>query len=272
MDIFKNETGKLEPPHGNVTIKAGVAFATDQDMYFVAKWNELLGRYNAARLFLRKTQEEDWDYWFMRLEDEDFQKAAELYIKSNLYETALINYNILVDLSWAITYVSAEYALYSFDKEGNITNVKEVRGMHPIEEAYSLLRKTEEGVSTPHAKGNPFDYLKTMAPEFSSAVDLIIDFWKEFSNSDIRNLYNYIKHKGKPIYKEIEETLGGKAVHFWIGKEEYPSDIRDVQKIISLEDGIKELIDFDDNILFPYIEHLIEELIIAVNPSPMAYM
>ena len=111
-----------------------------------------------------------------------------------------------------------------------------------------------------------------MVPEFSSAVDLIIDFWKGFSNSNIRNLYNYIKHKGKPLYEEVEEIRGGKALQLVIGKEEYPSDIRDVQKIIGLEKSINELIDFDDNILFPYIEQLIEALKDAVDPSPMAYM
>lgn len=273
MDIFKNEIfGKLEPPEGNVVIPIGTALPTDRDMYFVSKWKELFERYSVARLFLRKTQEKNWDYWFVRLKDEDFQKAAEVFIKANLYETALINYNILVDLSWTITYVSAEYALYKFDKDGNITNAEAVSGMHPIEEAYRLLRKTEEGVSTPHAKGNPFDYLKIMTPEFSQAVDLIIEFWKEFSNSNIRNLYNYIKHKGKPLYRESEEILGQKAMSIWIEKEEYPSDIRDVQKIIGLEDGIKELIDFDDNLLFPYLDRLIRELKDVVNPSPMAYI
>lgn len=273
MDIFKNDIfGKLEPPHGNVTIQTGIALPTDKDMYFVSKWNELFERYSVARLFLRKTQEMEWDYWFVRLKDKDFQKAAEVFIKANLYETALINYNILVDLSWTITYVSAEYALYKFDKEGNVTNAEAVSGMHPIEEAYRLLRKTEEGVTTPHAKGNPFDYLKAMTPEFSAAVNLIIDFWKEFSNSNIRNLYNYIKHKGKPLYRESEEILGKKAMQLWIDKEEYPADIRDIQKIVGLDDGIRELIDFDDNLLFPYVDRLIEELQKAVNPSPMAYM
>ena len=99
------------------------------------------------------------------------QRAVELIFKSNLYETALLNYNILVDLSWTITYVSAEYVLYSFDKDGNVTNAEDVSCMHPIEEAYDLLRKTENGVSTPHAEGNPFAYLKKMVPEFSPAVD-----------------------------------------------------------------------------------------------------
>lgn len=57
-----------------------------------------------------------------------------------------------------------------------------------------------------------------------------------------------------------------------INKEEYPSDIRDVQKIVGLEQGINELIHFDDDILFPYIQKLLEFLNTAVDPSPMAFM
>ena len=143
--------------------------------------------------------------------------------------------------------------------------------MHSIEEAYDLLRKTENGVVTPHAYGNPFAYLKTMRPEFSNAMDTIIRFWEEFSNSNIRQLYNYIKHKGKPLYQEVEEISAGKVWEILIGKEEYPSDIRDVQKIISVDQGIQELINFDNNTLFPYIEELLDELKEAVKPSPMAY-
>ena len=56
-----------------------------------------------------------------------------------------------------------------------------------------------------------------------------------------------------------------------IGNEEYPSDIRDVQKMISVDAGLKELIDFDNNMLFPYIEKLLGQLKTAVEPSPMAF-
>lgn len=228
-DMFINEIfGTLEPPHGTI-IKEGTSLPTNQDIYFASKWNELFERYSTARIFLRKTQEEDWDYWFNRIDKPDVQKAVELIFKSNLYETALLNYNILVDLSWTIIYVSAEYVLYSFDKDGNVTNAEDVSCMHPIEEAYDLLRKTENGVATPHAEG-------------------------------------------KPAYREIEEFRGGKAMRLLINKEEYPSDIRDVQKIVGLEQGINELIHFDDDILFPYIQKLLELLNTAVDPSPMAFM
>ena len=158
-NLFTNDIfGTIEPPHETKFNLIGTVLPTNQDMYFAAKWNEIFNRYCSARIFLRKTQEDNWDYWFNPIEKPDVQKAMELTFKAELYETALINYNILVDLSWTIAYVSAEYALYTFDDEGNITNARDVRGMHPIEEAYDLLRKTENGVSTPHAQGNPFDY------------------------------------------------------------------------------------------------------------------
>ena len=222
-DIFE----KIEPPH-DVSFKiVGTALPTNQDMYFVAKWHEIFERYTSARLFVRKALEDNWDYWFNKMEDEKVQCAIEYKFKAELYETALLSYNILVDLSWAWTYVSAEYLLYNFDADGNVTNAKDVCGMHPIEEAYELLRKTENGVSTPHAEGNPFNYLKVMRPEFSDAVDTIVDFWKVFSNSSIRNLYNFVKHKGKPLYEEVENLRGGKVMSILIGNEEYPSDIRD---------------------------------------------
>lgn len=272
-DIFTGDIFEaVQPPHSISFELEGTHLPANQDLYFVAKWHEIFERYTTARLFLRKAMEDSWDYWFKRIEDEKIQHAIEYKFKAELYETALLNYNILVDLTWAWTYVSAEYVLYTFDNEGNITNSKDVCGMHPIEEAYELLRKTENGVSTPHAEGNPFNYLKVMRPEFSDAVDTIIEFWKSFSNSPIRNLYNFIKHKGKPLYEEVEEPCGGKVMFIHIGNEEYPSDIRDVQKVISVDRGLQELIKFDNNILFPYVKKLLEQLKIAVDPSPMAFL
>lgn len=272
-DMFKNDIFNTIQPPKKVTFNLeGTAIPSNQDYYFISKWNEIFNRYCSARIFLRKTEEDNWDYWFNPVSNSEHQKALELIFKAELFEMALLNYNILVDLSWTITYVSAEYVIYKFDKDGNIINPQEIQGMLPIEESYEMLRKTENGVSTPHAEGNPFDYLRVMQPQFTKAIDLIIEFWKEFSNSNIRGLYNYIKHKGKPVYKEVEAMRSDRVFTLKIGNIDYPSDIRDVQRIISLEDGISELIRFDDEKLFPYIEKLIQLLTKAVDPSPMALM
>ena len=271
-DIFKTDIFTSIQRNSNKKFQlVGSSLPTNQDIYFLSKWDEIFERYCSARLFIRKTFETNWDYWFNPVEDGEIQKAIEYKFKSDLYETALINYNILVDLSWTSTYVSAEYILYKFDSNNNIINATEISGMTPIEEAYKLLRKTENGVSTPHAEGNPFDYLKKMAPEFSELIDLIISFWKDFSQSDIRSVYNFIKHKGKPTYKEIERIRGGKAFSINISGSEYPSDIRDVQMELVLEDEIQKLVSFDDMTLFPYIEKLLKSLNAIINPSPFIF-
>lgn len=264
-DIFQG----VEPPSSSKYNLVGVKLPTSQDVYFMSKWHELFERYEMARIFLRKTEEDDWDYWFNRVDDATTQKGIELMFKSQMLETALINYNILVDLTWTMTYVSAEYVLYKFDKEGNIVNADEIVGMHTIDESFDMLRKAENGVSTPHEEGNPFQYLKVMRPEFSGAIDLIIEFWKNFSNSEIRSIYNYIKHKGTPCYSEIEALRDTRFLNLIIGKESYPTDIRDVRKILSMNKLIEELRRFDDEKLYPYIVELVEKLKIAVDPSPM---
>ena len=275
-DIFTNDIfSEIMPPSNKAYSLIGLSLPSNQDIYFMAKWHELFERYQSARLFLRKAYEGEWESWFNPAKDDNEKKTAESddyirwFYKAELYETALVNYNMLVDLSWAMTYVCAEFMLYKFDKDGNVVNAGSVQGMHPIDEAMEMLRKVENGTVAPTAEDNPFEYLKKMAPQFEGAVNLIINFWNKFGNSDIRILYNFIKHKGKPVYAEQEKYTGYKAFGLRMGDQDYPTDIRDVQKKVSVENGIKELIAFDDDELFPYIKELIEDLKKAVNPSPM---
>lgn len=42
--------------------------------------------------------------------------------------------------------------------------------------------------------------------------------------------------------------------------------------MISVENGLKELIEFDNNLLFPYVKNLLGQLKVAVDPSPMAFL
>jgi len=271
-DLFKTDifNSSISPPNSSSFSLIGSALPTNQDLYFMSKWHEIFSRYQSARIFLREANKdslEDWEHWFSLSGSEDDELFKLMFI-SEMYETSLINYNILVDLSWTFTYVSAEYVLYKFDEKGNILNSSETYGMMPIDQAWDALRNMEGKVTTPTAQNNPFGYLKIMRPEFCDSIDLIIDFWNQFSNSNIRNMYNYIKHKGKPIYKEINDYNPTRFFGLKIGNDDYPSDIRDIQKIVNLFDGINELIEFDDNKLFPYLIKLIEELKIAVNPSP----
>lgn len=240
---------------------------SNKDVFFRAKQEELLQHYESARIFLLETETDDWNHWFELDEKDkiDKQEIFELLYMERMFECSLMYYNIIVDLSWTLCYVSVEYVLYEKGKKININELMN------IEDAYNTMRKAENLVSNPNGEDNPFKYLKKMCPEFEKAINLIVDFWKMFSETNIRNLYNFIKHKGRPLYEEEEKFKGAKAINLIIKNESCPTDIRDIQKRVSLKKSIAELKKFDDIVLFPYIKNLFELLEEAVNPSPFVF-
>ena len=57
-DIFEG----VEPPSSSKYYLIGTKLPTSQDVYFVSKWHELFERYETARIFLSKAEEDNWDY------------------------------------------------------------------------------------------------------------------------------------------------------------------------------------------------------------------
>ena len=110
-----------------------------------------------------------------------------------------------------------------------------------------------------------------MCPAFSDTLDFIIAFWQDFAGSPIRWKYNYLKHKGSLCYEEIQKLEPRRMFSLRINDQNCPSDIRDVQKTISLADAIEELRTFDDEKLFPYVESLFIQLEDLVKPSPLIF-
>lgn len=158
---------------------------------------------------MNETENTDWDHWFTRVEQEEAQQYFELTFKAYFYEVALTYYNIVVDLSWTTCYLATEFAL---THQGVRINFG---GIRPIEEAFELMRKAENLVTNPNAEENPFGYLKGMCPEFSTAIEMIISFWSWYGQSNIRQMYNFCKHKGKPMYTEIQELSGPSFMGFF---------------------------------------------------------
>jgi hypothetical protein len=266
---FRTDVFSLDVPHNSKFEFVGARLPSNLDVLFRAKHKELCEQYVTARLFMHKTETEgeEWEYWFNRLEDPKLQEIFELKIKSTLYESALMFYNIVVDLSWALCYICCEFACTVKGKRISID------GMKSIEEAYEILRSAERNVTSPTAENNPFDYLKKIAPEYIPAIDCITDFWRGFSDTPIRKTYNYCKHKGKPVYKELaayqEPRFLGMYIQDNSGKKtQVSSDIRDVQMELSLVDEIIRLNEFDDEILFPYIQKLLQTIEDIIKPSP----
>ena len=266
---FRNDIFTLTPSPKRTFNLFGAKVPGAKGVYFRAKQNEIIDQYAAARIFLKETETDDWEHWFTKLEDAKYNDVFKLIFSAYFYESALTYYNIVVDLSWTICYISAEY----------VFNLKQtpilLSGVKPIEEAYDLLRQAENNVTNPTSEDNPFQYLKKMCPEYTTAIDLIIDFWKEFSNTEIRKKYNFFKHKGKPAYDEIENFRDSSMIGLYVEQNgqrtEMVSDTQDVKYKISLSDSIEELYKFDEEKLFPYLRSLFEELERLVDPSPMVF-
>lgn len=266
---FKTDVFSLDVPHNSKFELGGAKLPSILDVLFRAKHKELHEQYVTARLFMHKTETtgDEWNYWFNHFEDAQIQEVFETKIKSTLYESALMFYNIVVDLSWTLCYVCGEFAC---TVEGERVSVD---GMKPIEEAYKILRSAERNVTNPTAENNPFDYLKRVAPDYAPAIDCIIEFWNGFSDTSIRKIYNYCKHKGKPVYTELETHQGPKFLGIYVQdksgrKTQISSDIRDVQMKLSLMDEIARLKAFDDEVLFPYIQKLLRIIEGIKKPSP----
>lgn len=245
----------------------GASLPSSKDVYFRSKQIEIIEQYAAARIFMEETENTDWDHWFTGIQDDEVHKGLEMTYKAYFYEVALMYYNIVIDLSWTACYLAAEFAL---TKQGNRIDFG---GIQPVEEAYELMRKAENLVTNPNAEENPFGYLKIMCPEFSTAIDMIIDFWSDYGHSNIRQRYNFCKHKGKPIYTEIEQYKGSRIMGFYRedgdgNRVQLVSDPDDVRLKCSLVESIEELRTFDNNQLFPYICGLLRELERVIDPSP----
>ena len=214
---------------------------------------------------------EPWNHWFNPVDDQNATEAFHLIFRSHFYETALFYYNAVVDISWTLCYVAIEFACSNKGVRVDISGIK------PIEEAAELLRRAEGNVTSPTAEDNPFSYLKLMCPEFEPAIDQIISFWNSFSSSEIRKRYNFCKHKGRPAYEEIEKLSAGRVMGFYVKNNttgqmtQVASDPRDVRYSFSLEAAISELRDFDDAVLFPYVQKLISTIETILKPSPMVF-
>lgn len=269
MIDFKNDIFLLEPPNKRKFSLIGTSIPTNKDLYFRTKQREIIDQYAAARIFLRETETDDWSHWFNQVDDKENNTAFQKIFSAYFYETALMYYNIVVDLTWTLCYVSAEFSISVGSERVDF------EGCKPAEEAYRLLRNAENTVTTPTAETNPFAYLQKMCPDYSESIRIITEFWNTFNSSPIRKKYNYCKHKGKPAYKEIEDLRGsGRLFHLSIqltdssNPVQIASDIRDVQWVQSLSDNILELQKFDDEQLYPYVKALLEELEKVIKPSP----
>ncbi len=262
---FDSDVFDLYPPRKVTFPLVSATFPSDKDIFFRAKQKETLDRYQAARRFMYEIDTDDWNHYFDPVEDRTANEYFQITYRSQFYEAALLFYNTVVDLSWISCYVSLEYTVYT---SGGTIDTEKITS---IEDAYNALRYEEKLIEHPRTDTSPFNYLKAICPEYSDVIDFIISFWDNFGNSNIRNNYNFFKHKGKLCYQELQELEPNRIFSFKVNDTLCPSDIADVQKAICLSDSIDELMQFDNKILYPYIKELFQKLETIVKPSPFIF-
>ena len=123
---FLTDIASLHPDLDKAFNIVETGLPTNIDVYFRAQQKEIIDQYYAARLFLREIETEDWNHWFKPLEDQQKNKEFELILSSYFYETALMYYNILVDLSWTICYVSVEFSCTQNGKRIEFSGMKSI--------------------------------------------------------------------------------------------------------------------------------------------------
>ena len=104
---FRTDIFSLEAPSSKKFDLVGVKMPTNIDVYFRAKQKEFIDQYAAARIFMHETETDDWKHWFNEVEDKTANDAFKFIFTSYFYESALMYYNIVVDLSWVLCYISA---------------------------------------------------------------------------------------------------------------------------------------------------------------------
>ncbi|OTN76348.1 hypothetical protein A5886_001425 [Enterococcus sp. 8G7_MSG3316] len=229
-------------------------------VYMLSKQEEIMKRYESARLFLTFTlsvkEKGDLENYFgldFPNQDPTAKKGLTLTGTSYFYETALIHYNIIIDLTWVMTKTALEY-LYTdtpFGQPMNLDTISEVN------EAFLILRKIERDVEGPTVDDAWYEYTSSMGQTNMDLCQHVQTFWKSFSNSEIRKDYNFLKHRGTPTYKEIDELKSSKLFEYRFSNgNEIATKPIDVLRQRNLAEGIKNLIDFDNNLLFDYIEIL----------------
>ena len=226
-----------------------------KSLFFVEKQNELIQKYETARRFLYETDTDDWKHY---LGEQTFSEKDEKYFKyihkAQWYEAALFFYNTVVDLSWIICYVGSEYVFYRNEKPIIFENIVS------IDEACKVLRKIEVSMKKPENNNeSPFVYLTKMKSEGFKAIDIITEFWNEFYKTPIRKNYNYLKHGGAFAYEEILECNDYASVLWIINDKKCPTSVKNIQRKANLEQEIKNLAKFDDEVLYPYLEKLFNE-------------
>ncbi len=255
---FKEDLQILNPlPKNNSFNLLEAATPQPEDVFLVTKKSEIYERYQDARMFLRWTETETIKGWFKKTDSEEMNARLIGFKKKYCYELALLYYNAIIDIAWG-----ACYACATIEKGKLLANSTSIMGANEAEEA---LR---------HFERNPYERkaipsLSRQYPAFSDLFDAFQSFMNKPSTKTVRDSFQFIKHRGVPIYKE-EGHIGIPGIKIHVNDKVIATSSSDVRKKLSIGEQAQMLKDFDEKCLYPFIGDFITKLEEVVNPSPLA--
>lgn len=224
----------------------------NSELFFEEKLHEMIQQYTFARTYLGQIDCSNWDYWFSTSGSDINDSTIKAMLNGSFLEIAILYYNIAVDLSWTLAYTSMEFAHYKNGRRSQSS------AESPTHETVQIIRDFEKYISEPTNPSNPLLYLQRQGEEYANVVSHLITFWDKFKDSEIRNLNNFLKHRGKPYYIQEQST---KLFSLRINDVEYATDFVDLQKEVDIYTVQSQLIDFDNSDLYPYCDELIDMLL-----------
>ena len=259
---FKNNVDKWlkEQKIRNKIPKNTIIIPSSRELFFEGKLYEIYLRYQSARTMLNAIDNNENGYWYDDIEEN--KDLIRLNYNGFFLESMIMNYNIIIDLTWVVTFLSIEICDYEIKSDGNFN----FSDGNDISKTKEIIKKIEGLAKRPDDReiSEYMNYFNSLSEKYIPITEHIKSFWKTFKDSEIRKLYNFIKHRGKPEYKEIYNITGRKFYSYISDEIEYSTDISDIRSTISLYETLNNLIYFDDNTLFEYCDKLFELLIAIV--------
>lgn len=258
---------------------------SSSEYFFKCKQQEIRERYDSARRMMCNIYPNNGEiYPPILTDDENRKKRCELYMQAIYYEASLTFYNMVIDLSWVMVCGAFDF---SYGTEDNRFIVEE---FYNCEKYIDILSNLEQNTTSPNDWSR---YFSNRMPSSEPIMSLVMDFWNTVQNHPIRGKYNYIKHRGRPVYKELFDIdskhrpsrgmyiLEGVPTFNNTDEEikwhlnykkrdvdtELPTHVDEMRKTYSLIESIDELKDFDENKLFPYITNLFDLIDEFLQPS-----
>lgn len=241
---------------------SGSQIPTFRHLSFKEKWNSIYNRYETARMFLTLAKDHKYDLFRMKEETKEIRTLIDFRLKKEFYESALVNYNFVIDYSWQLVYFYYEFDCYCKDKKIDLdTLIKK-------EEAKSILNELEHKVDNPMNKEGPLFWLKKHIDslEYNKIFHFVVVFLQNNTVKKLRNNYNKLKHCGNLLY---EEELNFEPI---IIQTEYAMGTSDLNNAISLKKSIEDLVVFDNDYLLNYLSELLIQLKDIVKLPDLAYI